>query len=41
KRIEGMSGIKAFIILAVAALNFSIMARSKRSDPLVSNAILH
>ena len=38
QRIEGMAGIKAFLILAMAALDFVVMARGIRTNELVPNA---
>ena len=40
QRIEGMAGIKAFLILAMAALDFVVMARGIRMNELVPNAQL-
>ena len=40
QRIEGMAGIEAFPVLAMAALDFAVMARGIRMNELVPNAQL-
>ena len=40
QRIEGMAGIEAFPFLAMAALDFAVMARGIRTNGLVPNAQL-
>ena len=40
QRIEGMAGIEAFPVLAMAALDFAVMARGIRTNGLVLNAQL-
>ena len=38
ERIEGMAGIEAFLVLAVAALNLAVMPWCVRTDQLVVDA---
>ena len=40
QRIEGVAGIKVFLLLAMAALDFAVMARGIRTNGLVPNAQL-
>ena len=40
QRIEGMAGIEAFLVLAMAALDFAVMARGIRTNELMPNAQL-
>ena len=38
QRIEGVAGIEAFLVLAMAALDLAVMARGIRTNELVPNA---